>query len=282
MNMAGKITVSTFALEWPKCVFDSFVNASDNIWLVITFANATTNFKNPTSIEKIPPYEDLYTTYAFMTMKSTLSQYPCTKGKETNVLRVGNESSCKNDDSRTHCNGPLPSAGPYSIVVLLCGPAGVRDWIDICSTSGIQNGEQGAAGQNRVWGPDVSPPHAPFSAWMATCSILLAKTGHGGAHIAFWLTECCRRPSRPKTGCQRLCYIQVGSHGPGLSIPQAKSSLWVLSLRLLTKTYILLHSALQPSLSGLQSQHIAPNNLDPRDTFNTINNNTCLSRVLGK
>ncbi|XP_058020178.1 uroplakin-3b-like [Ahaetulla prasina] len=114
-NMAGKITASTFALESPRCVFDSFINASDNIWLVITFANATTHFKNPTSTQQIPPYEELYTAYAFMTMKSTLSQYPCTKGKTTNVLRVGNESSCKNDDTRTHCNGPLPSTGPYSL-----------------------------------------------------------------------------------------------------------------------------------------------------------------------
>ncbi|XP_013923302.1 PREDICTED: uroplakin-3b-like, partial [Thamnophis sirtalis] len=40
MNMAGKVTVTTFALESPKCVFDSFINASDTIWLVITFANA--------------------------------------------------------------------------------------------------------------------------------------------------------------------------------------------------------------------------------------------------
>ncbi|KAG8122793.1 hypothetical protein E2320_018235 [Naja naja] len=126
MNMAGKITISTFALEWPKCVFDSFVNASDNIWLVITFANATTNFKNPTSIQQIPPYEDLFTTYAFMTMKSTLSQYPCTKGKGTNVLRVGNESSCKNDDSRTHCNGPLPSAGPYRVKFLAMNSSGSK------------------------------------------------------------------------------------------------------------------------------------------------------------
>uniref|UniRef100_A0A670XZB0 Uroplakin 3B n=1 Tax=Pseudonaja textilis TaxID=8673 RepID=A0A670XZB0_PSETE len=225
LNMAGKITVSTFSLEWPKCVFDSFVNASDNIWLVVTFANATTNFQNPTSIDKIPPYEDLYTTFSFMTMKSTLSQYPCTKGKATNVLRVGNESSCKNDDTKTHCNGPLPSAGPYrgvkldflkgriSIVVLLCGLARVRDRMDICSTSGIQNGEQGAGGQNRAWCPHVSPPLCPVFSLDGPLQHPASQNGAWGAHIAFWLPECCRRPSRPKMGCQRLCYVQVSSMG---------------------------------------------------------------------
>ncbi|XP_070598488.1 uroplakin-3b-like [Erythrolamprus reginae] len=128
VDMAGKITVSTFSLESPKCVFDSFVNVSDNIWLVITFANATNNFQNPTTPQQIPPYEDLYTSYAFMTMKSTLSQFPCTtgKGKETNVLRVGNESTCKNDDSRTHCNGPLPSNGPYRVKFLAMNSSGSK------------------------------------------------------------------------------------------------------------------------------------------------------------
>ncbi|KAM3856479.1 uroplakin-3b-like [Vipera latastei] len=125
-NMGGKITGSTFALELPNCVFDSFVDASDNIWLVITLANATANFKNPTSTQQIPPYENLYTTYAYMTMKSTVSQYPCPKGKTTNVLRVGNESSCKNDDSRTHCNGPLPSTGPYRVKFLAMNSSGSK------------------------------------------------------------------------------------------------------------------------------------------------------------
>ncbi|XP_025021007.1 uroplakin-3b-like [Python bivittatus] len=125
LNMEGKVTVSTFALEPPKCVFDPFVNVSDNIWLVITFINATANFKNPTSAQQIPPYEDLYTSYAYMTMKSTLSQYPC-KGKAGNVLRVGNESSCKSDDRRTHCNGPLPSPGPYRVKFLAMDSTGSK------------------------------------------------------------------------------------------------------------------------------------------------------------
>nr|XP_060613615.1 uroplakin-3b-like [Anolis sagrei ordinatus] len=116
--MAGKITASTFALEPPRCVFDQFINATDHIWLVVTFLNATSKFKNPATPKDVPPYEELYNTYAYMTMRATLDSFPCQKERTTSVLRVGNESSCKNDDSRTHCNGPLPSSGPFRVKFL--------------------------------------------------------------------------------------------------------------------------------------------------------------------
>ncbi|XP_061461490.1 uroplakin-3b-like [Rhineura floridana] len=124
-SIEGKITGSTFVLEPPSCIFDPFVNASDNIWLVVTYVNATAKFKNPVTPQQIPPYEALYTTYGYMTMKSTISQYPCRKGK-ANVLRVGNESSCKNDDSRTSCNGPLPSHGPFRVKFLAMNSNGSK------------------------------------------------------------------------------------------------------------------------------------------------------------
>ncbi|XP_062815450.1 uroplakin-3b [Anolis carolinensis] len=117
-SLAGKITASTFALEPPTCIFDQFVNASDHIWLVVTFINATSKFKNPATPQDVPPYEELYHTYGYMTMRATLDSFPCRKERTTNVLRVGNESSCKNDDSRTHCNGPLPSPGPFRVKFL--------------------------------------------------------------------------------------------------------------------------------------------------------------------
>ncbi|XP_060115551.1 uroplakin-3b-like [Heteronotia binoei] len=113
--MEGKVTASTFALASPNCVFDSLVNATDEIWLVVTFTNATSSFKNPTNLQEIPPYENLYSTHAYMTMKSTISHYPCDKDKAGSVLRVGNESTCKNDNSLTPCNGPLPSPGTYRV-----------------------------------------------------------------------------------------------------------------------------------------------------------------------
>ncbi|XP_042298814.1 uroplakin-3b-like [Sceloporus undulatus] len=118
LNMEGKITASTFALEPPSCIFDQVVNASDTIWVVVTYSNATFKFKNPTTPKDVPTYEELYTTYGYMTMKATLDNYPCKKGQAGRVLRIGNESSCKNDDSRTHCNGPLPSPGPFRVKFL--------------------------------------------------------------------------------------------------------------------------------------------------------------------
>uniref|UniRef100_A0ACB8EDC1 Uncharacterized protein n=1 Tax=Sphaerodactylus townsendi TaxID=933632 RepID=A0ACB8EDC1_9SAUR len=40
----GKITASTFALDPPNCVFDSLVNTTDEIWLVVTFTNGMMAF----------------------------------------------------------------------------------------------------------------------------------------------------------------------------------------------------------------------------------------------
>uniref|UniRef100_A0A670JSG9 Uroplakin 3B n=1 Tax=Podarcis muralis TaxID=64176 RepID=A0A670JSG9_PODMU len=107
--LEGKTTQSTFALTLPHCIFDRFANASDNIWLVVTYANA--RFKNPKTPQEIPPYEALFTSHGYMTMKSTPAQY-CKAGNPNTVLRVGGESSCKNDDTQTTCNGPLPSPLP--------------------------------------------------------------------------------------------------------------------------------------------------------------------------
>nr|XP_056720964.1 uroplakin-3b-like [Euleptes europaea] len=124
--LEGKITASTFALDPPNCIFDSLVNTTDEIWLVVAFTNATNSFKNPTNPQQIPPYENLYSTYAYMTMKATISQYPCNRDKSGSVLRVGNESSCKNHNSLTPCNGPLPSPGPYRVKFLAMDSTGSK------------------------------------------------------------------------------------------------------------------------------------------------------------
>ncbi|KAL8198805.1 UNVERIFIED_CONTAM: hypothetical protein K2H54_024549 [Gekko kuhli] len=125
-DLKGRITASTFALAPPNCVFDSLVNTTDKIWLVVTFTNASSGFKNPTNPQEIPPYENLYSTHAYMTMKSTISQYPCNKEKSGRVLRVGNESTCKNDNNPTRCNGPLPSPGPYRVKFLVMNSNGSK------------------------------------------------------------------------------------------------------------------------------------------------------------
>ncbi|XP_077168303.1 uroplakin-3b-like isoform X1 [Paroedura picta] len=122
----GKITASTFALAPPNCIFNSLVNTTDEIWLVVTFANATSSFKNPTDPQEIPLYENLRSTLAYMTMKSTVSQYPCDKAKSGSVLRVGNESTCKSDGGLTPCNGLLPSPGPYRVKFLAMDSKGTK------------------------------------------------------------------------------------------------------------------------------------------------------------
>uniref|UniRef100_A0ACB8EDF2 Uncharacterized protein n=1 Tax=Sphaerodactylus townsendi TaxID=933632 RepID=A0ACB8EDF2_9SAUR len=87
---------------------------------------ATSSFQNPIDPEQIPPYENLFSKYAYMTMKSSISHYPCRRDKSGSVLRVGNESTCKNDNSLTPCNGPLPSPGPYRVKFLAMDSTGAK------------------------------------------------------------------------------------------------------------------------------------------------------------
>ncbi|CAI5795023.1 Uroplakin 3B [Podarcis lilfordi] len=128
--LEGKTTQSTFALTLPHCIFDRFANASDSIWLVVTYANATARFKNPKTPQEIPPYEALFTSHGYMTMKSTPAQY-CKASNPNTVLRVGGESSCKNDDTQTSCNGPLPSPASFRVKFLIMdskGPKAETKW----------------------------------------------------------------------------------------------------------------------------------------------------------
>uniref|UniRef100_A0A8D2KRS0 Uroplakin 3B n=1 Tax=Varanus komodoensis TaxID=61221 RepID=A0A8D2KRS0_VARKO len=106
LPMEGKVTGSTFALEPPNCIFDPFANSSDSIWLVVTFINGESAVRPPAL--QGPALRRVWLS------------------TEGNVLRVGNESSCKNDDSRTHCNGPLPSPGPFRVKFLVIDSSGSK------------------------------------------------------------------------------------------------------------------------------------------------------------
>uniref|UniRef100_A0A7M4EDT9 Uroplakin 3B n=1 Tax=Crocodylus porosus TaxID=8502 RepID=A0A7M4EDT9_CROPO len=112
-SLEGKLTASTFSLDQPICIFDQYVNATDDIWLVVAFANATSSVKNPTSRNDIPPYQRLSTALHYMTLRTTITFFPCPRSSNTSVLRVGSDAFCRNDNSRQHCNGPLPNPGPY-------------------------------------------------------------------------------------------------------------------------------------------------------------------------
>ncbi|NXN25926.1 UPK3B protein, partial [Nycticryphes semicollaris] len=130
--LPGKVTATTFALEMPCCVFDQDTNASDAVWLVVAFANASDTFRNPPSRADVPPYERLPTTHSYMTLETVATAYSCS-APSTAVLRVGGDTACGGQGGRDPCNGPLPSPGPYRVKFLAMGchgPKAETRWSD--------------------------------------------------------------------------------------------------------------------------------------------------------
>uniref|UniRef100_A0A8C0IL07 Uroplakin 3B n=1 Tax=Chelonoidis abingdonii TaxID=106734 RepID=A0A8C0IL07_CHEAB len=125
-SLEGKLTATTFTLDQPICIFDQYVNSTDDIWLVVAFTNVTSHFKNPTSKIQIPPYQKLSTALHYMTLKTSLAFYPCAENRATSVLRVGSDTSCKDDHSLEYCNGPLPHPGPYRVKFLILDTNGSK------------------------------------------------------------------------------------------------------------------------------------------------------------
>uniref|UniRef100_A0A672UHP4 Uroplakin 3B n=1 Tax=Strigops habroptila TaxID=2489341 RepID=A0A672UHP4_STRHB len=137
--LPGKLTATTFALERPCCIFDHQANASDAVWLVVAFANASDTFRNPPSRADPGSPGRAYqlfpdSTSAYMTLNTTLLNYPCPKTDgEITVLRVGSETSCQRDNTRPTCNGPLPGPGPYRVKFVAwndSGPVAETSWSD--------------------------------------------------------------------------------------------------------------------------------------------------------
>ncbi|NWH66717.1 UPK3B protein, partial [Geococcyx californianus] len=130
--LPGKLTATTFALERPHCVFDRHANASDSVWLVVAFANASAAFRNPASRAHVPCYERLPTTRSYMTLETAAAAYACSSPSPA-VLRVGGDTACGHQGGRDPCNGPLPSPGPYRVKFLVMGchgPKAETRWSD--------------------------------------------------------------------------------------------------------------------------------------------------------
>ncbi|NWZ21036.1 UPK3B protein, partial [Asarcornis scutulata] len=129
--LLGKVTATTFALERPCCVFHRLTNASDTVWLVVAFANASATFRNPPSRADVPLYEGLPTAHAYMTLETAAAAYACSVPGP--VLRVGGDAACGGQHGQTACNGPLPSPGPYRVKFLVMGchgPKAETRWSD--------------------------------------------------------------------------------------------------------------------------------------------------------
>lgn len=81
---------------------------------LLFFPIAVNTFKNPSTPEELP-YQSFDTNHFYMTLNTTVLNYPCPEKSEDEitVLRVGSETKCATDLLRPDCNGPLPGPGPY-------------------------------------------------------------------------------------------------------------------------------------------------------------------------
>ncbi|NXU51097.1 UPK3B protein, partial [Turnix velox] len=130
--LLGKVTATTFTLEMPCCAFNGHTNASDTVWLVVAFANASDTFRNPLSQKDVPLYEQLPSAHSYMTLEASVAAYSCSAPSSA-VLRVGGDTACGGQGSRDPCNGPLPSPGPYRVKFLVMGchgPKAETRWSD--------------------------------------------------------------------------------------------------------------------------------------------------------
>uniref|UniRef100_A0A2I2Z8A4 Uroplakin 3B n=1 Tax=Gorilla gorilla gorilla TaxID=9595 RepID=A0A2I2Z8A4_GORGO len=113
-DLEGKVTATTFSLEQPRCVFDGLASASDTVWLVVAFSNASRGFQNPETLADIPASPQLLTDGHYMTLPLSLDQLPCDDRMAVSggapVLRVGHDHGCH---QQPFCNAPLPGPGPY-------------------------------------------------------------------------------------------------------------------------------------------------------------------------
>ncbi|KAM9209465.1 uroplakin-3b isoform 1-T1 [Dugong dugon] len=118
-DLEGKVTATRFSLEQPRCVFDGHARATDTVWLVVAFSNASKDFQNPKTLAEIPTFAQLLTDGHYMTLALSPVQLPCLDsvggGGRAFLLRVGNDAGCLADlQQLPYCNAPLPSPGPYS------------------------------------------------------------------------------------------------------------------------------------------------------------------------
>ncbi|ELW56443.1 uroplakin-3b isoform X3 [Tupaia chinensis] len=124
-DLQGKVTATTFSLEQPRCVLDEYVEATDTIWLVVAFSNASRAFQNPKTQAEIPASPQLLTDGHYMTLPLSLGQLPCEDpvggSGSVPLLRVGNDAGCH---QQPYCNAPLPGPGPYSVKFLVMDTSG--------------------------------------------------------------------------------------------------------------------------------------------------------------
>lgn len=73
---------------------------------------ASAAFRNPLSRADVPRYKQLPTARSYMTLETAAAAYSCSAPSPA-VLRVGDDTACRDQGRQDPCNGPLPSPGPY-------------------------------------------------------------------------------------------------------------------------------------------------------------------------
>ncbi|XP_078278068.1 uroplakin-3b-like protein 1 [Rhinoraja longicauda] len=126
VNAIGKITQTTFALEQPICVFDTFATNCPlcEIWLVVDNTRTSSTFDR--NMANLTPsaamYQNFSTNGFYLTLMTARNDYRCRSNMTLNglvyIVRVGDEVPC----STSNCNAPLSTGATIRVLYVMLDP----------------------------------------------------------------------------------------------------------------------------------------------------------------
>ncbi|KAG8451734.1 hypothetical protein GDO86_003796 [Hymenochirus boettgeri] len=110
-SIQGNVTLSTFVLEQPQCIFTDQYPTED-VWLVVAL-NSVEPLLTDKDLSTPVSYSSFPTNKFYHTLNVHGFDYPCFNSSVNTLalLQVGSEVNCSN----SFCNGPLTSPGPYRV-----------------------------------------------------------------------------------------------------------------------------------------------------------------------
>ncbi|XP_053563373.1 uroplakin-3b-like [Bombina bombina] len=122
-KMLGKVTLTSFVLDQPQCIFNQY--PTNDVWLVIALDKVVPDITD--TMLSTPSRYALFAqnrTEYYHILRVRGADYPCTD-TQTNIytfLKVGAQVNCTEP---TFCNGPLTLFGPYRVKFVILNSTGL-------------------------------------------------------------------------------------------------------------------------------------------------------------
>ncbi|XP_072262905.1 uroplakin-3b-like protein 1 [Pyxicephalus adspersus] len=109
--LQGKLTLSSFTLDEPQCIFQQYNTST--VWLVVALNSVVPNLTDA-NLRNPVEYSSFQQNNYYHIYPRTAANYPCsdTAPKPIAMLPVGIEDNCT---MVKFCNGRLPKVGPYRV-----------------------------------------------------------------------------------------------------------------------------------------------------------------------